>query len=166
MDSMESLARTESEEWSIVDGLYPQLRRFAAVSAPFDMDPDDLLQEALVNVLSKRPLSELEHPGAYLRRTILNVAASHSRRGGTRRRAMRRHAASADLTSPATYPSDLADLYRLPPRERATLYLFEVEGYHFDEIARMLGCSEAAAKKGASRARRRLAEALGAEGNA
>ena len=50
----------------------------------------------------------------------------------------------------------IAELLRLPPRERAALYLAEVEGYHFDEIARMLDCSEAAARKGASRARKRL----------
>ena len=46
------------------------------------------------------------------------------------------------------------------------LYLHEVEGYRFSEIAAMFGCSEAAAKKAASRARRRLAVELSPEGNA
>ena len=47
---MELLGRTEPDEWQIVDDLYPSLRRFAAVAAPSDLDPDDLLQEAMVTV--------------------------------------------------------------------------------------------------------------------
>jgi DNA-directed RNA polymerase specialized sigma24 family protein len=44
------------------------------------------------------------------------------------------------------------------------LYLSEVEGYRFEEIARMIGCSPAAARKRASRARRRLRVELATEG--
>ncbi len=58
------------------------------------------------------------------------------------------------------YPSDLDDLCNVPPQERAALYLSEVEGYRYGEIADALGCSEAAARKRAMRARRRLAAAL------
>lgn len=83
---------------------------------------------------------------------------------GVRRRALRRVAASETVSSGAEYPSDLAELYRLPPRQRAVLYLHEVERYPFEEIARMLGCTKAAAKKGASRARRRLRVELTTEG--
>jgi DNA-directed RNA polymerase specialized sigma24 family protein len=83
---------------------------------------------------------------------------------GRRRVALRRYAASTTAAAMPGYPSDLADLYRLSPRERAALYLHEVEGYRFSEIASMLGCSEAAAKKASSRARRRLAVELSAGG--
>jgi len=144
------------EEWQTIDDLYPSLRRFAAVTAPSDMEPDDLLQEALVKVLSRRSLSDLNHPDAYIRRTILNVAASHYRRMGRQRAALARIRASDTGVVDADYPSDLAELFRLPPKERATLYLAEVEGYHFDEIAKLLDCSAPAARKAASRARRRL----------
>ena len=41
----------------------------------------------------------------------------------------------------------LDDLEHLSPAERAVLYLSEVDGYRFAEIGRMLGCSEAAARK-------------------
>lgn len=161
---MEFLSRTTPEEWQIVDELYTSLRRFAAVAAPFDLEPDDLLQEALVAVLRKRQLTELDHPGAYLRKAILNAAAAHSRRMVRRRVALRLYAASARTAANPGYPSDLAELYRLSPRERSALYLHEVEGYHFSEIASMLGCSEAAAKKAGSRARRRLAVELSVGG--
>ncbi len=93
----------------------------------------------------------------------MNCATDHSRRRGALRRALRRFAASETLATVPSYPSDLDELYALPPRERAAIYLFEVEGYRYGEIARMLGCSEAAAKKGASRARRRLVAALSEE---
>lgn len=159
-----AVQRTDREEWRIVDELYPSLRRFAAVTAPWDMEPDDLLQDALVNVLRKHSLSELDYPAAYLRRTMINLATSHSRHMGTRRRKLPLMGAAADSASVAEYPSDLAELLRLPPRERAALYLAEVEGYHFDEIARMLDCSEAAARKRASRARKHLKLQLTMEG--
>lgn len=48
---VDGVARTGRDEWRIIDELYPSLRRFAAVTAPVDMEPDDLLQEALVKVL-------------------------------------------------------------------------------------------------------------------
>jgi RNA polymerase sigma-70 factor (ECF subfamily) len=160
---MELLGRTETDEWQIVDDLYPSLRRFAAIAAPSDLDPDDLLQEAMVAVLRARRLSDLDHPAAYLRKTILALAAGHSRRMGRRRFALNRYSASADAVAAPDYPSDLADLNQLSPRERSALYLHEIEGYRFAEIATMLGCSEAAAKKAGSRARRRLAAALTAE---
>lgn len=51
---------------------YEGLRRFAAVTAPMDIEPDDLLQDALVRVLSRGPLSDRDNPVAYLRRTIVN----------------------------------------------------------------------------------------------
>jgi RNA polymerase sigma-70 factor (ECF subfamily) len=155
--------RTDPDEWRIVEDLYPSLRRFAAVAAPFDMEPDDLLQEALVKVLSRRALGELDHPAAYLQRVMLNLAASHSRAMGARRRALARAVASHDPQVEPAYPSDLAYLYALPPTERAALYLAEVEGFRFEEIGRMLGCSEATARKRASRGRRRVRVTLATE---
>lgn len=155
--------RVDPDEWRIIDDLYQPLRRFAAVTAPADMEADDLLQEALVRVLRRGPLSQLDHPGAYLRRTMVNLAAEHSRGMGRRRRALARVWEADSQTVGPEYPSDLAELYRLPPRERASLYLAEVEGYSFKEVGRLLGCSEAAARKGASRGRRRLRVALAVE---
>lgn len=157
---MELFGRTEPEEWRIVSEWYPSLRRFAAIAAPFDLEPDDLLQEALVAVLRKRRLTELDHPVAYLRKAILSVAAAHNRRMARRKVALRRYAASVSEAATPGYPSDLTELYRLSPRERSALYLHEVEGYRFSEIASMLSCSEAAAKQAGSWARRRLAAEL------
>ena len=158
-----AVQRTDPEEWRIVDDLYPALRRFAAVAAPADMEPDDLLQEALVKALKRHSLSDLDHPGAYLQRTMVNLAASHHRRRGAERRALRRAAASGDLQTDPVYPSDMAELNGLPPLQRAALYLAEVEGFQYQEIGRILGCSEVAARKNASRGRKRLRLSLAME---
>jgi len=160
---IETAQRADPEEWRVVDALYPALRRFAAVAAPADMEPDDLLQEALVRVLKRHPLSDLDNPGAYLRKTMVNLAASHHRRRGAERRALRLAAASHDLQTDPAYPSDVAELGGLPPMQRAALYLAEVEGFRYEEIGQMLGCSRAAARKNASRGRERLRLAVALE---
>lgn len=151
------------EETRIFERLYHPLRRFAAVVGPIEVDPDDLLQEAVARVLQRKRLTELDEPGAYLRRTIVNLASNHRRRFATGRRALVRFAASSQSAGDV-YPSDLGDLQRLAPRERAVLYLSEVEGYRYGEIAELLGCTEVAARKRALRARQRLAAALIGEG--
>ena len=147
------------EESRIFTELYPSLRRFAAVVGPIECDPDDLLQEAVARTLRHHHLDELDHPGAYLRRAIVHLASNERRGFAIRRRALTRFAAGAAAATD-DYPSDLQDLRNVPPPERAALYLSEVEGYRYGEIADTLGCSEAAARKRAMRGRRRIADAL------
>jgi DNA-directed RNA polymerase specialized sigma24 family protein len=147
------------EESRIFAELYPALRRFAAVVGPIECDPDDLLQEAVARTLRHHHLDELDHPGAYLRRAIVHLASNERRSFAIRRRALTRFAAGEASTNDA-YPCDLDDLRNVPAHERAAVYLSEVEGYRFGEVADVLGCSEAAARKRAMRGRRRIATAL------
>jgi RNA polymerase sigma-70 factor (ECF subfamily) len=136
--------------------LYPMLRRFAAVVAPREVAPDDLVQDALVATLRQGPLASLDDPGAYLRRVMLNQAANHRRRFARARRAIGRwRAGSSDRVEDA-YPSDLADLAALSPLERAVLFLHEVEAVPYDAISAQLGIPAATARQIATRARRRL----------
>ncbi len=150
------------DESQIFANCYPALRRFAAVVGPDECDPDDLLQEAVARALKHHRLDELTDPLAYLRRTIVNLASNERRRFAIQRRALRRLVPDPrDRTD--DYPSDLGDLDSLSAAERAVLYLSEVDGYRFAEIGRMLGCSEAAARKRAMNGRRRLYAALSEE---
>ena len=143
-----------------IAALYPALHRFAGAVGPLEVDPDDLVQEAFVRVLRAGRLEGVENPGAYLRRTIVHLAANHRRGLGRRRRALSRLETAPDAS--AVYPSDLADLLRLAPEDRAVLYLVHVEQQPYAEAAATLGCSEEAARARASRARRRLrAEVVG-----
>jgi DNA-directed RNA polymerase specialized sigma24 family protein len=138
----------------LIRELYAPLRRFAAVVGPREVDPDDLVQEALYRVLRRGSLSDLDSPLAYLRATILNLASNHRRRLGRHNRALARLGSNG--TADVAYPSDLGDLFALSPEARAVLYLSDVEGYSFSEIGAIVGCSATAARKRASRARSRL----------
>lgn len=140
----------------LFEELYPGLRRFAAVTAPRETDPDDLVQEAVARVLRRHPLSELDDPGAYLRRTIVNLASNQRRSFARWRIAVGRLGRTEEEGRAAEYDSDLADLLRVPPEGRAVLYLVEVEGRSYAETAALLGISEEAARARAVRARRRL----------
>ena len=149
------------EESRLFADLYGPLRRFAAVVGPIEMDPDDLLQEAVAQVLRRRRLTDLDEPGAYLRKAMVNLASNYRRSFARERRALSRLEPSVEPLSDV-YPSDLNELLGLPPRERAVLFLSEVEGYRYADIGNLLGCSEAAARKRAMRARRHLyAQVLG-----
>lgn len=134
--------------------LHPKLRRFAAVIGPIEVEPDDLVQDAIERTLRVQPLTALENPGAYLHRVILNLAIDHKRRLGSARRAASKLAEDEGRTQ--TYPSDLDDLLHLPPAQRAVLYLDEVEGLTHAEIAEQTGMSEHAVSKASQRARKRL----------
>lgn len=147
----------------LIQELYAPLRRFAAVVGPAEIDPDDLVQDALVKVLERRGLSTLDNAGAYLRRTVFNLASNHRRRLGRRRRALTRMAPSEAYVPP--YPSDAHELLRLSPRARGALFLTSVEGRTFAEAAELLGCSETAARSAASRGRRHLRHVLSEEEN-
>jgi RNA polymerase sigma-70 factor, ECF subfamily len=140
--------------------LYVPLRRFAAVVGPIDCEPDDLVQEAFVRALRIRPLSEYDNLGAYLRRVILSLAINQRRRATIGRRVVDRWRAGRTEAVEPSYPSDLTDLLRLPPDARAVLWLVDVEGLPFREVAAIVDCSEATARARAMRARRVLRLAL------
>jgi RNA polymerase sigma-70 factor (ECF subfamily) len=139
----------------LFEQLYPALRRWASVTGPPGVEPDDLVQEAVARTLRHHTLSELDDPGAYLRRTIVHLAANQRRGMARWRRAVARIDRDEEGRAPE-YTSDLTDLLRLPPEARALLYLVVVEGQSYAEAACVLGISEEAARTRASRARRRL----------
>lgn len=115
-----------TDETEVFRRCYVKLRRFATVAAPPDVEPEDLLQDALVATLRTRPLAELDNPEAYLRRMMLNQVSNHRRRTRIRWNAERLLKASRTEPEPV-YPSDLAELIWLGPRQRAVLYLSEVD---------------------------------------
>ena len=152
------------ERWS-PDGLgelrtlYGPLRRFAAVIGRWDVEPDDLVQEAYARVLKRREI-EIEDLGPYLRRTIVNLATDERRR-------VRKGAEVVKQLRPAPrgddYPSELTDLLRLPERVRALLYLVDVEGMRSNDAAELVGMSAPSARVALMRARRRLRVELSVE---
>ena len=155
----EPVAISASDDEALLLAIYPSLRRFAAVVGPSEVPPDDLVHDAIVATLSRGPLSRLNDPLLYLRRTILNLAANHRRRFGRARRAA--HLLVAGEADAADhYPSDLADLQALRPEARAVLYLQLVEGMPLPAVAATLGITHNAARQISSRARRALHRSL------
>lgn len=150
--------RVEAGDAEFIESSYAELRRFAAVVAPWDMDPDVVLHSTLVRVLGKRRLGSLEDPLAYVRRSIVNHINSELRKRGTRRSVFQRLGGS-DVEADH-YPSDLADLQRLSPVDRAILFLHDVEGFTFDEVAEFVGMNAGRVRMRASRAKSRLRDLL------
>ena len=139
--------------------LYVELRRFAAVVAPQEMDPDDLLQEALSRTLAVHALTELDNAAGYLRVVMVRVASHERRRLGRHRRAVRRVVVTENVDLP-TYPSDAVGLDGLDPLDRAVLYLTVVEDLPIDVAARMLRRTPAALRMRKHRALRAVRRAL------
>lgn len=145
----------EREDAELIHELYPVLRRFAAVVAPWDVEPDEVLHTVLARILQRKRLVELEQPAAYVKRAIVNEINSEMRSRLSARRAIAR-LGSEMAGVPAAYPSDVSDLMRLKPTERAILFLHDIQGIPFEEVAATLGMRAAAVRKAASRARRQL----------
>jgi DNA-directed RNA polymerase specialized sigma24 family protein len=147
---------TPATDQEIFRQLYPGLRRFAAVVGAVEMDPDDLVQDAITHALAGGRLSRFESPGAYLRRAIVNAACNERRGAGRKVRALLRLRGGMMEAEPAPYPSDADELAQLSPDVRALTYLRLVERLCYDDIAAMLGVSASSARMTVSRALRAL----------
>lgn len=154
--------RLDDDERLLIEELYPSLRRFASVVRPQGEDGNDLVQEAFLRVIRSRgSLTALDHPGAYLRRTILHLAQDHQRSERRRRRAWVRLGSEQDGVS--SYSWELEELRLVSPKSRAVLYLRIIEGWSYDDIAQMLSCSQTSARVAATRGRRQLEAVLSKE---
>ena len=128
---------------------------------------DDLLQECYYRFLRADAVLETEsHRRHYLFRIATNLV-----RDGVRRQRTRVPAISQELAPEAVDPKPVDGLDRrldvnramnqLKPRERAMLWLAYAQGASHDEIAHMVGVRPSSMKALLSRARRKLATALG-----
>ena len=148
----------DERERELITSLYPSLRKIAAVAGSVDVEPDDLVQEALMRTLRRGPISDLENPLAFFRKTIVNLASNQRRSLGRRRKALSR--LSTEESWLPSYPADIEAILDLPPRQRAVLYLVEVEGVPYAEAAEQLGMTTVAARALANRARRKARAAM------
>ncbi len=147
-----------------VRDLYPALRRFAAAVGPTDIDPDDLVQEALVRTMRAHAPDEIADLGAYLRAAVVRLRSNEQRRLGRLRRAITRLGSSTDATSEVlgvdaierASSADVDVLESLGERDRAAVYLSVVEGRSSEEVAAVIGGSAGAARTRVSRALRHL----------
>jgi RNA polymerase sigma factor (sigma-70 family) len=131
------------------EALYRRLLPLARVVAPRGVDGSDLVQEALTRALARHPrLNGIRDPFAYLSAAVVNTARTWGAR------AARGEQLQAKSEEPIASEGDGAVeiLMRLPPRQRACLYLRFVEDLAVADVARHLGCSTGTVKSQTSKA--------------
>lgn len=149
-------------EQKLIAELYPSLRRFASAVRPPGEDGNDLVQEALLRTLRRKgSLTGLDNPGAYVRRTIANLAKDQQRSEVRRRTAWSK--LGTETHESPHYSWELEELRTVAPKSRAVLYLRIIEGWPYADIGEMLGCSQVSARVAASRGKRQLEAALSKE---
>jgi RNA polymerase sigma-70 factor (sigma-E family) len=134
-------------------------------------EAEDLVQECLLTVARRWPrVRRMDHPHAYARRVLINLALD-----GANRRSRRRSELDEPTLPEAADENSLralesidarAELVQalgtLPPRQRAVLVLRYFEDLTEAQIAAVLGCSVGTVKSTASRGLARLHAAMSA----
>jgi RNA polymerase sigma-70 factor (sigma-E family) len=135
----------------------PAVLKFAAVLAGDRVVAEDLAQEVLVRAYSRwDKIGCLDRPEFYVRKMILNEFLSWRRRSW--RQILPGAAAESASTAPdhahvyAERQAVLAELGKLPGRQRAVLVLRYYEDRSDAEIAELLGCTPGTVRGYASRA--------------
>lgn len=142
--------------------------RVYALCLRLTADPEEAMERTQdVFVRAWRKLSSFRGDAAFstwLHRLAVNVVLAERRASGRRER----WTDAAGLAGPRVEPAPRAglgvDLERaiaaLPPGARTVFVLYDVEGYHHEEIARMSGIAPGTSKAQLHRARKLLREAL------
>ncbi len=140
---------------------YPALIRSIYLIVRDREQARDIAQDAFIQLFSRwGRVSRYERPDAWVRRVAIRMAVRTIRRERLRRRLEH----ESDRVQPSG-PLDLDVLRavaKLPGAQRAAVVLFYFEDRPVAEIAEILACSEVTAKVHLHRARKRLAQLLGA----
>jgi RNA polymerase sigma-70 factor (sigma-E family) len=147
-----------------VDGL---LRAAYLITWDF-AEAEDLVQECLFRVARRWPrVRAMEHPGAYARKVLVNLALDEGRRrtrqkseltlSGTRADEEHEDEAAVRVLGWVETNTDLTSaLGRLAPRQRVTLVLRYFDDLSEAQVAEVMGCSVGTVKSTSSRALQRL----------
>jgi RNA polymerase sigma-70 factor (ECF subfamily) len=151
----------------LIEPIHDDAASFARCLCRSRADGDDLFQEALVRALAK--IGGLRDDAAFKRwlyRVIVSVHRNRSRRAFWSRLLP----LTVDVRDPDPSPDHAiggaerarAALAELPPEQRETIVLFEIEGWQVTEIAELHGVSASAVKSRLTRGRERLRAIYGA----
>ncbi len=141
---------------AVYAALWTPIARFAHLVTGSKSVGEDLAQEAFLGLY--KHFDRVEHPQAYLRRSIVNAATKY------RRRALREAGTLTEAREPVQLPPEVdhgwALIARLPPRQRAVLVLRFYNDLPEAEIAQLLGCRPGTVKSLCARALDRLRKDL------
>ncbi|HEY5343762.1 MAG TPA: SigE family RNA polymerase sigma factor [Solirubrobacteraceae bacterium] len=159
-------ARAEFERFAAIhaDGLL----RSAYLMAGDRGEAEDLVQECLLRLARRWPrVRSMEHPGAYARRVLFNLALDDGRKRTRRRGELQAvetpHGGGGESSTVAALEAR-ADLVQalggLPARQRAVLVLRYFADLPETEVATILDCPRGTVKSSASRGLERLRQTL------
>ena len=128
--------------------------------------PEDVVQQAIMNLYQHRDRYDWREPGGLMRRSVVNEALRILRQP-------RMTAVAEDHPAPATVPSPVGGMIdqetigevrkaidQLPEHFRAALVLCEYEQMSYDQISKVLDVTVAQVKTWLHRGRRQLAARL------
>jgi RNA polymerase sigma-70 factor (sigma-E family) len=136
----------------------PAVLRFAGVLTGDRGLAEDVVQEVLIRVHGRWPqISQLDHPELYVRKMVVNEYLSWRRRSwrlipGGAGQDVDDRLAPDHAHGHAERDAILAEICKLPRRQRAVLVLRYYEGLPDSEIAEALGCAPGTVRGYASRA--------------
>jgi RNA polymerase sigma-70 factor (sigma-E family) len=129
--------------------------------------PEDLVQETLLKVAARwHRVCRMDHPAAYARRILVNLALSGADRRGRRRRELSGEAIpergddSRDSRAIDTQDELMRALAALPPRQRTVLVLRYFLDLPEAEVAAAMKCSLGTVKSTTSRGLARLEQTV------
>jgi RNA polymerase sigma-70 factor (sigma-E family) len=163
----EDRAKREFERF--VAGAVDELLRTGYLVVGDLAEAEDLVQETLMRVAKRWPrVRSMDHPAAYARRILINLALDRSRRHSRERRELdgppledrADEGSSRDLGRVDAQSELVSALGTLPPRQRAVLVLRYFVDLPEAEVAAALGCSLGTVKSTASRGLARLEQEL------
>ena len=127
-----------------------------------EREAEDLVQETLFRVARRWPrVSGMDHPVAYARRILVNLALDDGPKRARRRAELATAQPAETAAASVGAHDDLhAALAQLPPRQRAVLVLRYFLDLPEAEVAAALQCSLGTVKSTASRGLARLEQAL------
>lgn len=122
---------------------------------------EDLVQEAFVRMFGRfRDLRNPDAFGAYLRKTVVNLARSHFRRKGVERTYLERESRLPSSTQSPGHDEMWDTLKKLKPRQRAAIVLRYYEDLTEAQTADVLGCAVGTVKSLVSRGLEQLRAGL------
>lgn len=127
-------------------------------------DPEDVVQEAFCRLYAARSRVRDPEVVVYLNRIVVNEVRTRARRRQTALRKDHLLRSSGQVAGPdGDQQAVVAELSRLPQRQREALVLRYWLDLPFDQIAETMGIRPSTAKSQVSRGRQALAVALGEE---
>jgi len=162
--------RTVGAFTALFESEYPPLLRIAYGLTGSQAEAEELVQEAFIRCYQRWDRVEsYDNPGAWLRRVLLNLAASRGRRLAAEVRALTHlgarpgHHPAGPAEAGAGDEEFWAAVRRLPRRQAQAIVLYYGDDLPTDDVARVMRCAEGTVRALLHQAQTALAKVLDPE---